>query len=86
MSRRRSTLGVEYVGGLREESTPFAGAGPLVWLRRNDIEAWTLERLLDALEDAGYHCYKAPPKWTLMATQRQAAERARELVGAAAAS
>ena len=58
----------------------------LVWLRRNDIEAWTLERLLDALEQAGYHCYKAPPKWTLMAARRQAAERERELVGAVAAA
>jgi len=56
----------------------------LVWLRRSDIEAWTLERLLAALEGAGYRCYKAPPKWTLMASRQQPAERARELVGAAA--
>ncbi len=56
----------------------------LVWLRRNDIEAWTLERLLAALEGAGYRCYKAPPRWTLMASRQQEAEHARELVGVAA--
>jgi DNA-directed RNA polymerase subunit RPC12/RpoP len=56
----------------------------LVWLRRNDIEAWTLERLLAALDEAGYRHYKVPPKWTLMASRQQAARQARELVGAAA--
>jgi len=34
MSRRRSLLGVEYVGGLKEESTAFAGVGLLVELYR----------------------------------------------------
>ena len=30
MSRRRSNLGIDYVGGLKEESTAFAGAGLLL--------------------------------------------------------
>ena len=34
MSRRRSLLGVEYAGGLKEESTAFAGVGLLVELYR----------------------------------------------------
>ncbi len=34
MSRRRSVLGVEYIGGLKEESTAFAGVGLLVELGR----------------------------------------------------
>ena len=34
MSRRRSSLGVEYVGGLKEASTAFAGVGLLVELYR----------------------------------------------------
>ena len=34
MSRRRSSLGIEYVGGLKEESTAFAGVGLLVELYR----------------------------------------------------
>ena len=34
MSRRRSTLGIKYAGGLKEESTAFAGAGLLVELYR----------------------------------------------------
>ena len=34
MSRRRSSLGIEYAGGLKEESTAFAGVGLLVELYR----------------------------------------------------
>jgi hypothetical protein len=46
MSRRRSLLGVEYVGGLKEESTAFAGVGLLVEVYRQAGVDATAEQAL----------------------------------------
>jgi len=46
MSRRRSKLGVEYVGGLKEKSTAFAGAGLLVELYRQSGASDGVEQAL----------------------------------------
>jgi hypothetical protein len=46
MSRRRSLLGVEYGGGLKEESTAFAGVGLLVELYRQAGVGTAAERAL----------------------------------------
>lgn len=46
MSRRRSRLGIEYVGGLKEESTAFAGVGLLVELYRQAGVGAAAERAL----------------------------------------
>lgn len=46
MSRRRSRLAVDYVGGLKEESTAFAGAGLLVELYRSSGVSEVAERAL----------------------------------------
>lgn len=46
MSRRRSKLAVDYVGGLKEDSTPFAGAGLLVELYRSAGVSEVAERAL----------------------------------------
>jgi hypothetical protein len=46
MSRRRSLLGVEYVGGLKEESTAFAGVGLLVEVYRQAGVGAVAERAL----------------------------------------
>jgi hypothetical protein len=46
MSRRRSLLGVEYVGGLKEESTAFAGVGLLVEVYRQAGVGTVAERVL----------------------------------------
>jgi hypothetical protein len=46
MSRRRSRLGIEYAGGLKEESTAFAGVGLLVELYRQAGAAAAAERAL----------------------------------------
>ena len=46
MSRRRSLLGVAYVGGLKEESTAFVGVGLLVELYRQVGVGTAAERAL----------------------------------------
>ena len=46
MSRRRSSLGIEYAGGLKEESTAFAGVGLLVELYRKAGVGAAAERAL----------------------------------------
>ena len=46
MGRRRSNLGIEYVGGLKEESTAFAGAGLLVELYRDSGASTVAESAL----------------------------------------
>ena len=46
MGRRRSKLGIDYVGGLREESTPFGGTGLLVELYRESGVSGVAERVL----------------------------------------
>lgn len=46
MSRRRSSLGIEYAGGLKEESTAFAGVGLLVELYRQAGIGTAAERVL----------------------------------------
>ena len=46
MGRRRSKLGIDYVGGLREESTPFGGTGLLVELYRESGVSGVAEGVL----------------------------------------
>ena len=46
MGRRRSNLGIDYVGGLKEESTAFAGAGLLVELYRDSGASTVAESVL----------------------------------------
>lgn len=46
MSRRRSSLGIQYMGGLKEESTAFAGAGLVLELYRQAGVGATAEQEL----------------------------------------
>ena len=46
MGRRRSNLGIDYAGGLKEKSTAFAGAGLLVELYRESGVSTVAERAL----------------------------------------
>jgi hypothetical protein len=46
MGRRRSNLGIDYSGGLKEESTAFAGAGLLVELSRESGVSTVAEKVL----------------------------------------
>lgn len=44
--RRRDSLGIEYVGGLKEESTAFAGLGLLVDIYRQAGVGAAAQRVL----------------------------------------
>jgi hypothetical protein len=50
MGRRRTNLGIDYVGGLKDESTAFAGAGLLVELYRESGVSSMAERTLPQKE------------------------------------